>query len=327
MASNSATSYYDALVKMQKMSDATQKELQGMVNKANESQMKFNKSEASAARSWQEKMSKNSHLFEVRDLKQAGLNPVLSANNGGAASYTTSSASTQNESGAQAAAALQGSKMAALGNMESSRLSANANLKSASMNADAVRKAALISAEAQQEAARTSAEAQKYQAKMNYKATKYRSDTDASIAQKNRANQRYMQTVEFAQRKWEVRNQTASTWAGVVDKNLRNLGFYKRTDKWMRENLREGLGSRTSKWWKQQSDVLFENKKGSKITANNYKLTRRGEQEAIGALKMNYSIPQTRRNIDRYIKAVVFGDRKALNVLLQQSPFASRGRS
>lgn len=315
MASNSATSYYDALVKMQKMSDQTQKELQTMVNKANKSQMDFNKSEASTARSWQEKMSKNSHLYEVRDLKQAGLNPVLSANNGGAASYTTSSASTQNESGAQAAAALQGSKMAALGNMESSRLSANANIKSATMNADAVRRAALISAEAQREAAKTSAEAQKYQAKMNYKSTKYRADTDADIAKKNRANQRYMQQQEFGQRKWEVKNQTSSTWAGIVDKNLRNFGLYDDI-----KNLKDVFSLKTGNSIKKDSRN-FTNKKGSKVTESNFKLSSSGKSWIRDQLKLS-AMSHTDYDVKLYVKAVCFGNNKALAELYSRSPFA-----
>lgn len=42
--------------------------------------------------SWQEKMAGQSHQLEVKDLQAAGLNPILSANNG-ATSYSASAAS------------------------------------------------------------------------------------------------------------------------------------------------------------------------------------------------------------------------------------------
>lgn len=48
----------------------------------------FSASEAEKTRAWQEKMSKNSHQYEIQDLIAAGLNPVLSAKLGGATPYS-----------------------------------------------------------------------------------------------------------------------------------------------------------------------------------------------------------------------------------------------
>jgi len=44
--------------------------------------MKYNSAEAQANRDWQTEMSNTAHQREVKDLQAAGLNPVLSANNG-----------------------------------------------------------------------------------------------------------------------------------------------------------------------------------------------------------------------------------------------------
>lgn len=63
----------------------------------------FNSQEAQISRDWQEQMSNTAHQREVHDLKMAGLNPVLSAN-GGAMSYTTSSANASNASANNASA-------------------------------------------------------------------------------------------------------------------------------------------------------------------------------------------------------------------------------
>ena len=49
--------------------------------------MQFNAQEAAKSRSWQEYMSNTAHQREIRDLKAAGLNPVLSAMGGNGCRY------------------------------------------------------------------------------------------------------------------------------------------------------------------------------------------------------------------------------------------------
>lgn len=66
--------------------------LRQMSNENTAKTFAFNSAEAQKSRDYQTQMSNTSHQREVEDLKRAGINPVLSAN-GGAQSYSASSAS------------------------------------------------------------------------------------------------------------------------------------------------------------------------------------------------------------------------------------------
>ncbi len=96
--------------------------------------MAFNSDEAAKNRDWQQMMSNTAHQREVRDLKAAGLNPVLSAMNGNGAAVT-SGATASGVVGSGSKADADTSTSAAIANLLGSILAAQTSLENANINA------------------------------------------------------------------------------------------------------------------------------------------------------------------------------------------------
>ena len=102
--------------------------------KQNAIAMEFNREEAAKNRDWQEMMSNTAHQREIKDLKAAGLNPVLSAMNGNGAAVTSgATASGVTSAGAKGDADTAAS--GAIANLLGSILAANTQIEASNINA------------------------------------------------------------------------------------------------------------------------------------------------------------------------------------------------
>ena len=144
--------------------------------------MQFNAQEAAKSRSWQEYMSNTAHQREIRDLKAAGLNPVLSAMGGNGAAVT-SGATASGVTSAGAKGEVDTSANAALVQILGSVLSAQTQLQTANVNARTQEAVADKYTAMEKLVAQIGADASKYGAQMSYAASKYA--TDQNIANPN----------------------------------------------------------------------------------------------------------------------------------------------
>lgn len=149
--------------------------------------MDFNSAEAAKSRSWQEYMSNTAHQREIKDLKAAGLNPVLSAMGGNGASVT-SGATASGVTSAGAKGEVDTSANAALVQILGSVLSAQTQLQTANVNARTQEAVADKYTAMEHIVAQISAEASKYGAQLGYAGSKYASDTNRYATDQNIAN-------------------------------------------------------------------------------------------------------------------------------------------
>lgn len=134
--------------------------------------MQFNAQEAAKSRSWQEYMSNTAHQREIRDLKAAGLNPVLSAMGGNGAAVT-SGATASGVTSAGAKGEVDTSANAALVQFLGSVLSAQTQLQTANVNARTQEAVADKYTAMEKLVAQIGADASKYGAELGYAGSKY----------------------------------------------------------------------------------------------------------------------------------------------------------
>lgn len=134
--------------------------------------MQFNAQEAAKSRSWQEYMSNTAHQREIRDLKAAGLNPVLSAMGGNGAAVT-SGATASGVTSAGAKGEVDTSANAALVQILGSVLSAQTQLQTANVNARTQEAVADKYTAMEKLVAQIGADASKYGAQLGYAGSKY----------------------------------------------------------------------------------------------------------------------------------------------------------
>lgn len=142
--------------------------------------MQFNAQEAAKSRSWQEYMSNTAHQREIRDLKAAGLNPVLSAMGGNGAAVT-SGATASGVTSAGAKGEVDTSANAALVQILGSVLSAQTQLQTANVNARTQEAVADKYTAMEKLVAQIGADASKYSAQLGFAGSKYNANMHYSL--------------------------------------------------------------------------------------------------------------------------------------------------
>lgn len=178
--------------------------------------MQFNAQEAAKSRSWQEYMSNTAHQREIRDLKAAGLNPVLSAMGGNGAAVT-SGATASGVTSAGAKGEVDTSANAALVQVLGSILSAQTQLQTANVNARTQEAVADKYTAMEKLVAQIGANASKYGAELGYAASKYNANMHYSLGK--------YQTDKGFENQVFLEQNYPSNYVQAVNSILKSLGF------------------------------------------------------------------------------------------------------
>lgn len=178
--------------------------------------MQFNAQEAAKSRSWQEYMSNTAHQREIRDLKAAGLNPVLSAMGGNGAAVT-SGATASGVTSAGAKGEVDTSANAALVQMLGSVLSAQTQLQTANVNARTQEAVADKYTAMEKLVAQIGADASKYGAELGYAGSKYNANMHYSLGK--------YQTDKGFENQVFLEQNYPSNYVQAVNSILKSLGF------------------------------------------------------------------------------------------------------
>ena len=292
-----ASSANKLMKQMQQIAADAQVEVQRLANQATEKSFQYNTQEANTARAWQKEMSDTAHQREVQDLKKAGLNPILAANQG-AQSYTTSSASAQ-------ANDPSGSVGSLAGNLIQSRTGAY----QADVSAKATRAAAAQSAAATRYAAAQAASAQKYAAAMAYQTQKDSWSWKTDFMKK-----------EYAAKKDLILNTPVNNVWSMFDKYLTKAKVSDAVvdSKWMKgiTNFTKGVLNNPQKLFK--DNVTAAKNDYSKL------ITKTGLNKLNSYLKQA-GLTANKNNRNKLINAFVFGNAASFNYLLMRMPKKNRG--
>lgn len=178
--------------------------------------MQFNAQEAAKSRSWQEYMSNTAHQREIRDLKAAGLNPVLSAMGGNGAAVT-SGATASGVTSAGAKGEVDTSANAALVQILGSVLSAQTQIQTANVNARTQEAVADKYTAMEKLVAQIGADASKYSAQLGYAGSKYNANMHYSLGK--------YQTDKGFQNQVFLEQNYPSNYVQAVNSILKSLGF------------------------------------------------------------------------------------------------------
>lgn len=204
-------------------------ELRNWQEAQNQKAMDFNAAEAAKNRDWQAYMSNTAHQREIKDLKAAGLNPVLSAMGGNGAAVTSgATASGVTSSGAKGDT--DTSANAAIAGLLGSFLNAQTQLQA--MNTNAITNLAVADkyTAMQKYAAELSANTQLTTTNINAAVSKYVSDNNLKGAQAQAAATKIAATLhseatKYAADKGYLSSENVAKINAAVNKEMKQMGI------------------------------------------------------------------------------------------------------